>query len=293
MNQLKWLLFVAGCLAVTGLAYWKNLPDAPPPVRPLELTAPARPAASTDATPVLFSRDVAAVAPLKESATATTTAASKPAPARVTPRNQPTVTAERHEVSVPAAAPEVTKAPARAITYEQRVNNAATLAADDSDRALTELHRLAAGDPNRPEAYEAMAGISLKKKDYAQAREQIAFALAHGGKASFLIIHDHSRGNFDASDRKATCVGELTIGADEVKFEAPGEGDRFAASWADVRDAGSNKFFGSGIGGFHVTLTAGGKYKNINLAPESKDKAEGKLILDLLNDSSRRRDRTK
>jgi hypothetical protein len=42
-----------------------------------------------------------------------------------------------------------------------------------------------------------------------------------------------------------------------------------------------------------VTITAAGKHKNFNLAPESKDKAEGKLILDLLSSYTRRSDRTK
>jgi tetratricopeptide (TPR) repeat protein len=294
---MKWLLLVAGCLAVTGLAYWKNLPEAtsPAPAVVAESKAPAT--ANNEAAPALPSRDVAAVAPLKESATATATstapATNKTTPARVTRRDQPSTvaTAERRENVVPPSAPAAGKAPARATTYEQRVANAAK--ADDSDRALTDLQRLAADEPNRPEAYEAMAGLNLKKKDYAQAREQIASALAHGGKATFSLIHDHNKGNFESKEPNATCVGELTILADEVKFEAPGDtGDRFAANWTDVRDAGSNKFFGSGIGGFHLTITAGGKYKNINLAPESKDKAEGKLILDLLN-ANTRRDRTK
>ena len=87
-------------------------------------------------------------------------------------------------------------------------------------------------------------------------------------------------------------MGELTIHADEVRFEARGD-DSFSANWADVREAGSNRFFGSGIGGFHVTFNAGGKYKNINLAPESKNKAEGKLILELLTAHVRRSDGTK
>jgi hypothetical protein len=42
-------------------------------------------------------------------------------------------------------------------------------------------------------------------------------------------------------------VGELTILADEVRFEARDDGERFSANWPDVRDAGSNKFFGSAL----------------------------------------------
>ena len=50
---------------------------------------------------------------------------------------------------------------------------------------------------------------------------------------------------------------------------------------------------GSGIGGFHVAINVEGKYKNFNLAPQSRDKAEGRLILELLEASTRRGDRGK
>ena len=42
-----------------------------------------------------------------------------------------------------------------------------------------------------------------------------------------------------------------------------------------------------------MTTAAGGKYQNFNLAPESKDKAEGKLVLDLLTAYTRKTDRTR
>lgn len=110
---------------------------------------------------------------------------------------------------------------------------------------------------------------------------------------TFMIIHDHSRGNFESDDPEATCVGKLVILENELRFEPREGGDRFAASWADVKDVGGNRFFGSGKGGFHVAVKIGGKYKNFNLAPESNEKAEAKLILDLLNSYTRKTDRTK
>jgi len=297
MSRRNWLLVVAGCLAVTALAYWKNMPDATiaTPPAALQLTPVTVPGPSQDVVVAAPSRVVTAPAPAKDAASGPATKApATKAPARVIRRDpSDAVTAERRDDPKPPSVPDVRVAPARATTYERRVADATALAGQDSDRALVELKRLAADEPNRPGAYEAMAGISLQKKDYAQARERIDSALAHGGKATFLAIHDHSRGNFDAGDPKATCVGELTILADEVRFEPRDGADRFSANWADVRDAGSNRFFGSGRGGFHVTINADGKYKNINLAPESKDKAEGKLILDLLKDYTRRSDRTK
>ena len=121
-----------------------------------------------------------------------------------------------------------------------------------------------------------------------QARELLEAALRNGGHATFTLIHDHSKGNFE-KDPKASCVGPLTVSPTEIKFEGAGAGDshHFAASWNEFLEAGSNRFFGSGIGGFHVAMSPDGKYKNINLAPKSKDKAEAKMIIDLLNASAR------
>ena len=138
-----------------------------------------------------------------------------------------------------------------------------------------ELQRLAAAQPTRPEVYEAMAGISLRKRDYVQAREQIArSAFATAGRQPSRIVDDHSRGALEAGDTKATCVGALTIDADEVRFDAREEGDRFSANWADVRNTGSNKFFGSGIGGFHVSINAWVEGEELQSGAQSKDKAE-------------------
>jgi hypothetical protein len=265
-RRTSWLLVVAGCAAVTAMAiaYWQYSSDATIASSPasLQLTPAAAPAASPEMTPAAPAKDVAAVAPVKNTAIAPTTKApaaktpaSKTEP-RVIRRDPPAAnTVERREIAVPPSAPNASKSPA--------------------------------------ETYEAMARISLQKRDYAQAREQMESALAHGGKAAFTIVHDHRRGNFETDDPQAACVGELIIHADEVRFEPRADGDRFSANWADVRDAGSNRFFGSGRGGFHVSINAGGKFKNFNLAPESKDKAEGKLILDLLKAYTRKADRTK
>jgi hypothetical protein len=285
-------LLALGCLAVTAIAYWQSASDAAPAAPPavLDLQPAAVAATSTEGTAATPAKIEAAPARVKDTATTST----RKAPAPVKRLDRPAaVTVERRETPEPPSVPDVKVPPARAMTYEQRVASAAAIAGEDSDRAMLELRRVTADQPSRPEAYEAMAGISLRKQDYIQAREQFGLALDRGGKATFSIIHDHSRGNFDLKDPKATCVGELTIFSDAVRFEGPGDGDHFSANWADVRDTGSNKFFGSGIGGFHLTTTASGKYKNVNLAPESKDKAEGKLILELLSAYARPSDRTK
>jgi hypothetical protein len=292
MGRTNWLVLVS-VLGLAALAAWNNSSDAiiqtPPAV---ELIVPATPVPGTDVPPVAPSKDDAVIAEAKDAARAVNTKA----PARVNRRQPPaavTVTAQHRDDTVPPSAPAEKAPPARVLSYDQRVAAATTAAGEDPDRALLELQQLAKDEPGRPQAYEAMAGISLRKRDYGQARELIDSAFDRGGKATFRLIHDHSRGNFDAGDPKSTCVGELTIHADEVRFESPGNGDRFSATWSEVRDAGSNRFFGSGLGGFHLSMNTGGKYKNFNLAPESKDKAEGKLILELLTAYARRGDRTK
>ena len=267
----NWMLFAAvaaGCLAVTAIAYWQVASDATAPIStvPRQLTLAAPPAVSAVSPAAPSSTEEAAVVPAKNAASAPTTKApATKAPAsktepRVIRRDPPASAATavvRHENALPPSAPNANKPPSAA------------------------------------EAYEAKARVSLQNKDYDQAREQIESALAHGGKATFMLIHDHSRGNFESDDSKATCVGELTIFSNGVSFQPREDGDRFSANWSDVRDAGGNRFFGSGRGGFHVSINAGGKFKNFNLAPESKEKAEGKLILDLLRSYTRKADRTR
>jgi hypothetical protein len=144
------------------------------------------------------------------------------------------------------------------------------------------------------EAYEIQAITRMHQGEYHHAGELFETALRNGGKASFAIVHDHSKGNFE-KDPKASCVGELILTSDAIRFEGAGAADshHFKASWAEVLDAGANRFFGSGLGGFHVAINPDGKYKNFNLAPRSKDKWEAKLIVDLLNANARKTDRGK
>jgi hypothetical protein len=265
----NWLLVVAVCLAVTAIAisYWQNSSNATTPISPAprQLTL-AAPSAVSPVSPAAPSTEVAAVVPAKNTASAPTTkapatraSASKTEP-RVIRRDPPAAaatTVERRENAVPPSAPKANKPPSTAA------------------------------------AYEAKARVSLQNKDYDQAREHMESALANGGKATFMLVHDHSRGNFESDDPKATCVGEFTIFSNGVSFEPREDADGFSANWTDVRDAGGNRFFGSGRGGFHVAVNAGGKYKNFNLTPESKDKAEVKLILDLMKSYRQKTDRTK
>jgi hypothetical protein len=172
--------------------------------------------------------------------------------------------------------------------YERRVADAASIGAGEPNRAIFRLEHIAAAEPGRPEAYETLAAIYLRQGDFYQAYEMFDSAIRNGGKATFSMMHDHTRGNFDAGEG-ATCVGELTLQPAELTFESA-DGHRFATSWAELREAGANRFFGSSIGGFHVKITADGKSRNFNLAPRSRDKREANIILDLLIENAQRQD---
>jgi hypothetical protein len=169
--------------------------------------------------------------------------------------------------------------------YERRLAESANRAGAEPDRALSALQQIVAEEPGRPEAYEAMANIYQRKKAFDQARDLFAKSLERGGKATFTVIHDHSGGllESEADGWKSTCLGQLTIKATGVTFETPENNDRFSAGRAEIRDVGSNRYFGSGIGGFHIKVRRDKNERNFNLAPQTKDKVETKLITDLIS----------
>lgn len=175
--------------------------------------------------------------------------------------------------------PARTATSAAAHNYERSVAEAEALAADDLTRAARRLEFIAFQTPARPEAFEKLAAIRLQLSDFYQAYEMYASAIRNGGKASFAVMHDHARGSFD-SKQNDTCAGNLSIQPDKLTFE--GTEHRFAVSWAELLEAGSNRLFGSRIGGFHVKVGDARKSRNFNLAPRSKDKREANIILDLL-----------
>jgi hypothetical protein len=262
---MRLVLLVVCASALAAVVVWQQRSNgtAPAPA-PLQLIDPAAASKGNDVKP-----DAPAPAPAAPAAApaaaAQVPAAKKPAPRReVRPERPAAVTASRSTAAPATPAPEPAVAPAPV-----------------ADKA---------GDAG---GYEAKAAARLSEGDYRQAGELFEAALRNGGKASFTIVHDHSKGNFE-KDPKASCVGELILSPEEIRFEGAGAGEshRFEASWTEVLDAGTNKFFGSGIGGFHVAIRPDGKYKNFNLAPKSKEKAEAKLIVDLLNANSRKTERT-
>lgn len=296
MNRTNVLLLSGTTLVMTAAIWRLSSAEAIAPRPPLQLSAPK------------IAATAAAAAPNKPAAVSKRAAANNAADGETPddyvyvppPRPKRAVAAD---ASTPVAAPrasavvETTAAPhvvasTASPEYERAVADAGALGADDLDRAARRLERLAADEPGRPGAYESLAAIRLQQGDYYQAFAMFGSAIRSGGTATFAIMHDHTRGNFDSGPRD-TCAGRLAISTAGVRFEGA-DGHQFAASWTDVEEAGANRFFGSGIGGFHVKVAvAEGKSRNFNLAPKSRDKREANIILDLLIENAERNDRGK
>ncbi len=293
MDRTKFAL-ISGSLVFAVVATWRFSAEgtAPAPQRPLQLIVPLSARAAAPAAPPETSASAAPAA----AATAAAVVNAKPAlpePRQVVRVASPAAStiAAVSEVVRPRATPRVTPtvtAAASALDYTRSVADAASIGVEEPARATYRLERIAAADPTRPEAYETLAALHLRQGDFYQAYEGFESAIRNGGKATFSIMHDHTRGNFDTGAR-ATCVGALTIEGTELAFEGA-DGHRFSASWADVREVGANRFFGSGIGGFHVRVAADGKSGNFNLAPRSRDKREANIILDLLIEHAQRQE---
>ena len=300
MDQLKFLLaalMLIGAAFVGRQAFEDAIARNPLPTNVPTTSASAPPAAPTDT-----KQDATVALPPNKTARAKNVEPAvtiKPASRQVRRTEEPrrvalaetpaTLTPPRVKAVVAASA-----SPRRLTTsvampdYERRVADAASIGAEEPNRAVFRLEHIAATEPGRPEAYETLAAIYLRQGDFYQAFEMFDSAIRNGGKATFSMMHDHARGNFD-TDGNATCVGELTIQPEELTFEGA-DGHRFTTSWAELREAGSNRFFGSSIGGFHVKVTADGKSRNFNLAPRSRDKREANIILDLLIENAQRQD---
>ena len=266
MDQLKFLLaalMLVGAAFVGRQSFEDAIARSPLPTNVPTTSASAPPAAPTDKkkdATVALPQNKTARAKNAENAVSIKTASREvrraEQPRRVALAESPaTLTAPRVKAVVAASAPPRRLTPSVATPdYERRVADAASIGAEEPNRAVFRLEQIAAVKPGRPEAYETLAAIHLRQGDFYQAYEMFDSAIRNGGKATFSMMHDHTRGNFDA-DAKATCVGELTIQPAELTFEGA-DGHRFATSWAELREAGSNRFFGSSIGGFHVKVTS-------------------------------------
>jgi serine/threonine protein kinase len=108
---------------------------------------------------------------------------------------------------------------------------------------MTVLDKAIKLDPNQWQAYDLKAQIYLYNfNKFPEARENFLQSLAHGGDASFHVVHDHGAGNFTS-----TCKGWLFVRRGSVKYQQS-DGSKLHhvdAKRADITDVSVVKPFGS------------------------------------------------
>ncbi len=141
-------------------------------------------------------------------------------------------------------------------------------------------------DPSKPAAYDMLGYIDLYYNgDPRGAEQHMRTAIRNGGRATFLVRHDHQNMTFADA-----CTGYLTISRSGVNF-ASNRGDNFAARMADIREARNNKGLPFGLNTspnfrgaperytFHIKTSS----KNYNMAGTSQfRKEEANLIVALI-----------
>jgi tetratricopeptide (TPR) repeat protein len=97
-------------------------------------------------------------------------------------------------------------------------------------------------DPNRFEAYDLKAQIYLYNfQQWPEAKDNFEKSLAHGGNATFHVMHDHGAGNFTAK-----CSGWLYVTRNGVEYKASdGSQHKFNVKRGEITDVGNSKPFGS------------------------------------------------
>jgi hypothetical protein len=97
-------------------------------------------------------------------------------------------------------------------------------------------------DPNRFEAYDLKAQIYLYNfKQWPEAKDNFEKSLAHGGNATFHVMHDHGGGIFSAK-----CNGWLYVTRDGLEYKASDQSQhKFKVRRSEITDIGSSKPFGS------------------------------------------------
>jgi hypothetical protein len=200
--------------------------------------------------------------------TAAYTTRAKPAPARPAP---------------PVA--EKPKAP----DYDDLTDEAtAAYESKNAARAAQLLQQAIQMDPAQPRAYQLLGFTDLYLRgDIASAERNMRLAVERGGSAAFRVFHDHANGSF-----RDTCAGTLFVTGTNVTFKADDGKDTFETLDTEIKEIKVNKLVGSAfgvliggagdIGAFHIKVKRAGGDKNYNFAPLTKQKAESKLIITLV-----------
>jgi hypothetical protein len=121
-------------------------------------------------------------------------------------------------------------------------------------------------NPNRWEAYDLAAQVYMYDyNQFAQGVQSFELSMAHGGNATFHVMHDHGSGNFVTH-----CEGWLYVSRKGVEYKSWNSTDGFRASRAEIQEAKANRTFGrvsvqnAGLErhAFHIKLNSG---RNFNL----------------------------
>ena len=107
---------------------------------------------------------------------------------------------------------------------------------------LALLDRAIKLDPNRFEAYDLKAQIYLYNfQQWPEAKDNFEKSLAHGGNATFHVLHDHGGGIFSSS-----CHGWLYVTRNSLEYKASdGSPHKFNVQRSEITDVGSLKPFGA------------------------------------------------
>jgi len=108
-------------------------------------------------------------------------------------------------------------------------------------------------DPNRFEAYDLKAQIYLYNfQQWPEAKDNFEKSLAHGGNATFHVLHDHGGGIFTSK-----CNGWLYVKRNSLEYKASdGSPHKFNVQRSEITDVGSLKPFGSSQDhhAFHIRI---------------------------------------
>jgi tetratricopeptide (TPR) repeat protein len=160
--------------------------------------------------------------------------------------------------------------------YIDRVSS--SWSARDWNSAIGFAQKAAEIDPSRPQAYQYLGTMLLyARQDYQGAQAAMRAAIERGGSAAFHVYHDHT-GNF-----QQYCEGTLFVSKAGVSFKANDGRDTFETEDSNIKEAKTNGFVGAALGAFHIkpVQEINGR-GNFNFAPNTRNKTEAQLIINLI-----------
>jgi hypothetical protein len=100
-------------------------------------------------------------------------------------------------------------------------------------------------DPTRSEAWSLRGLYAMNADNLPGAYEAYQNALARGGQIYFRLAHDHGMD-------QVPCFGMLTLDRTGMLFAGETGGHQYQWTYASIREAAMNEFYGSAVGMFHI-----------------------------------------